>query len=1053
MFGQKTYAAETDHFGHADWTAITADGGALGSGNYYLDADVTLTTDITFSGEVTLCLNGHVLTGTGTASVITLAKNTDFTLCDCDPAAQNTVNGTAFSGGVITGGRTAYTGGGIDSIQPVTFTMTGGTVAYNEACFGGGIYIAGDTNLRSTFILEGGAVCYNYAENDTGSDSVAGGVYICNSDFTMNGGTISHNTVGGEYSYGGGMQADGDSLCIINGGAITENEALYGGGICANGDLFSDAKGNCSVSGGTISDNTASYGGGIFILYSDFTMNGGTVSYNTANTQRSFGGGIYAARDCVCRISGGTLAGNKAACGGGISSFESTLTIDEGTAITDNSATYGGGILVYGDSDSYLKYDCSVSDATITGNSALQGGGIHTWLIDLTVKNSRIAENTVTDAGGGISSLESTLTINEGTTVITDNTADYGGGIALRLCSMEMYGGEISGNEATSDGGGIYAIYTDCTVFDGEISGNKSNRGGGFYFEGYKEFITNSFTRSYGDYTLTLREGALVQNNTAAECGGGVYLNYASMSIQSILVARSNAQKSASVAENNAEYGGGLYVVGGIVYLSDGEIRGNTASADGGGAYINDGVMVMGGGTVSGNSAKNGGGLYLQDGTLNMCGGFILSNKAEKDCFGGGVYCGTSYVYLYDTPVIKDNTAGSMDNDLEIDLANGNVIRIDDTLTKGAQVGVIDQKLNTNAVLTEDFAYYNGGDDIADYFFANNPHKAVALNEDGEGILVDNMYTVVYVADGKQTSVTYMIGEDLTLTKASDLGISVAEGYLFGWTPYAGGSSRIYADGAAIPGGLCSSYGTTVYLYAVQERDAIADLKKTIADLNEELQKVIGQMEELIQSSSAANLDELKEQVTALTNAYKAADALLQQSIDDLEAMDDALLEKIDELSDTMNLAEENLQTLIDNVAADLQQAKTDLQTAIDTDKQALEAQLDALEQAYKAADALLESDISALESADNRLQDSLDALETSSAEADATLREAIEKLQNDLADTENKLQEQIDVHTALIWVVLGAAIVSLGIGIAALTISLKNRKQLNQDRGEGSDR
>ena len=43
------------------WTELTADGGTLESGNYYLAGDVTLTTDITIADNatVTLCLNKH----------------------------------------------------------------------------------------------------------------------------------------------------------------------------------------------------------------------------------------------------------------------------------------------------------------------------------------------------------------------------------------------------------------------------------------------------------------------------------------------------------------------------------------------------------------------------------------------------------------------------------------------------------------------------------------------------------------------------------------------------------------------------------------------------------------------------------------------------------------------------------------------------------------------------------------------------------------------------------------------------------------------------------
>ena len=70
---------------HTTWTELTATGGTLQSGNYYLTSDVTLTTDITIADNatVTLCLNGYKLTGTGAGSVITVDIRADFTLEDC----------------------------------------------------------------------------------------------------------------------------------------------------------------------------------------------------------------------------------------------------------------------------------------------------------------------------------------------------------------------------------------------------------------------------------------------------------------------------------------------------------------------------------------------------------------------------------------------------------------------------------------------------------------------------------------------------------------------------------------------------------------------------------------------------------------------------------------------------------------------------------------------------------------------------------------------------------------------------------------------------------
>ena len=110
------------------WTAITADGGTLESGNYYLAGDVTLTTDITIADNatVTLCLNGYTLTGARTNAVITFNEGVDFTLEDCSADAS-----APAGRGVITGGigfldeYSARHGGGVYISGNSTFTMNG----------------------------------------------------------------------------------------------------------------------------------------------------------------------------------------------------------------------------------------------------------------------------------------------------------------------------------------------------------------------------------------------------------------------------------------------------------------------------------------------------------------------------------------------------------------------------------------------------------------------------------------------------------------------------------------------------------------------------------------------------------------------------------------------------------------------------------------------------------------------------------------------------------------------------------------------------------------
>lgn len=847
------YAAETDHAGHESWTPVTADGGSLADGNYFLADDVVLTTDLTVSGEVTLCLNGHVLTGTGTRSVITVSQNAELTLCDCNTSAENAVNGTIFEGGVVTGGND-YRGGGISVDKAAKLVMTGGTVAYNEANFGGGIAIAGNNVYGSTFVMEGGEISHNEATDMYGA---GGGLFVTYGSFTMNGGRICENKASGDYGVGGGLEGD-----------------------------FS----TCELYGGVISDNSAADGGGVYFA----------GPYGEKNT-------------------GYTL-------------------------------TVGGTV-------------------SIANNKALAGAGIEVWYATFAME------------GGEVS----------------DNYADYyGGGVYSRDCKVTIADGKIAENESGNIGGGLYLYTCVLDATGGEIAGNKSYQGAGMYFGGDWEYDDN-------DYTFTFGGDALLKGNTADAEGGGMYVDYAKL-----------VMNGGVIEENSSQEGGGVYIVNTCTMtMTGGEIRNNEATKGGGGVYTVDCDVAISGGKISANSARSGGGLYVQSNSLTMSGGEVVGNKAQEDYYGGGIYANISEVRLSGNPVVTDNTAGTQKNNLEINRTTGNTIQIVGSLVAGAKIGVIDQQSRNKTKLTEGFAVYNSGESPASYFFADAERKVVDVDADGEGLLIDDSYTVIYVNGDAQTSVTYYVGEDVALQTAEAVGITVAEGNLFGWTLHMGGTSVVYEGGSVVAGGLSATHGVTVYLYPVQERDLASDLEGAVSDLENsyseavekaenDLKTEISRLEGLISSSDSANLEALTNQIKALSQAYQAADALVTDNVNGL--------------SETLNEARTALQAAIDRLAADLEAAKADLET--------VKADLQAAAEADKA-----------------ELEEKLAELEAAYQTADDALHATIEQLRTDLANTEAELQAQIDRNAVILWIAVAAVVVSLGVGIAGLTIALKKRQ------------
>ncbi|MCL2093766.1 MAG: septal ring lytic transglycosylase RlpA family protein [Treponema sp.] len=138
------------------------------------------------------------------------------------------------------------------------------------------------------------------------------------------------------------------SMVLIQGGTLRMNSgSAIRGNTRAEGEggavAIHSAGGSFEMNGGTISGNSAMMGGGVAIYNGSFTMNGGTISGNRAALE---GGGVYAAN------------------------FGSTVLMQGGT-ITGNSAeSYGGGLRINGGGVTFTK-----TGGTITGYSSDSASG------------------------------------------------------------------------------------------------------------------------------------------------------------------------------------------------------------------------------------------------------------------------------------------------------------------------------------------------------------------------------------------------------------------------------------------------------------------------------------------------------------------------------------------------------------------------------------------------------------------------------------------------------------------------------------------------------
>mgnify|MGYP000176566937 CR=1 FL=1 len=94
-------------------------------------------------------------------------------------------------------------------------------------------------------------------------------------------------------------------------------------------------------------------------------------------------------------------------------------------------------------------------DSLVTDNDAEHGAGIHVTDGTLRLERSEITGNRATGDGGGVR-LERGRMVADAYSVIADNTADRGGGVALFGAPSVVSGGVIRDNQATQ-GGGLFA--------------------------------------------------------------------------------------------------------------------------------------------------------------------------------------------------------------------------------------------------------------------------------------------------------------------------------------------------------------------------------------------------------------------------------------------------------------------------------------------------------------------------------------------------------------------------------------------------------------------
>jgi len=301
--------------------------------------------------------------------------------------------------------------------------------------------------------------------------------------------------------------------------------------------------------------------------------------------------------------------------------LSSTLVIDKDLAV-DGSAL-GSQISINGN-DLYRVFNIN-SGVTVTLDSLILAHGKAPY----------------GSSGGGIFSAGA-LTVTNST--ISENSAFYGGGIFNEAGSLTMIDSTLSYNDAYMEGSGLYNQGGTVTASNSTLSHNQASfTGGGIYNSNGTVTVSNStFADNSGDPLMSSYAGGIYNigtltisdstfsNNSAEASGGGIFHASGTLTI-------TNSIFSDNTASGYHSAGGGI-INDDTLIIANSIFSGN--SADSGGAIYNNGTLGMltvTDSTFSGNSALDGGGIFNYD-TLTVTNSAFLGNGiGSYGSVGGGI--------------------------------------------------------------------------------------------------------------------------------------------------------------------------------------------------------------------------------------------------------------------------------------------------------------------------------------------------------------------------------------------------------------------------------
>ncbi len=503
------------------------------------------------------------------------------------------------------------------------FTMNGGSITGGEAGKdntngrnGGNLCVAANT----TFNLNSGTVSGGKSNNSSGNIHVAGTMKM--TDGTVKSGSAknaSSNNIavqGGIFEMGGG-EVEGH-VTVVNSSATMDSKVIFSGEpVISGGTLGLKLVKVSPATAAPVISVKGTLGSKADIVISS-EVSDGVIGDTTAGANAKAFSSQNAAKDVV-KLDDGTLYLGKYGCiCGGISGTDcakdghpkvkwtawtsTTSTPGSGTSGTAGNYYLTGNITVTGDQHypnaNEVNIDLNGFNITGSGSRLFRLRNDSNSTVDyaaiIGIKNSRSGEgkgvisSTKQGAQEGylIWMTQPSQVVNLYSGVLDGSTAKTvasknGGSVAMSGGTFNMYGGELTGGNATGNGGNISVSDTDAVfnLYNGTVSDGNAVNGGNIYVVANATVnllggkVTGGDATTAGgniclNGTLNLK-GATVEKGTATSTGGNMIINSTGKLVMSKgLVTGGNAAGDTAKDHEN------IHCKFGTVELSGGQIDG-----------------------------------------------------------------------------------------------------------------------------------------------------------------------------------------------------------------------------------------------------------------------------------------------------------------------------------------------------------------------------------------------------------------------------------------------------------------------------------------------